>query len=338
MRMSGIGGQAVLEGIMMKNGDDYALAVRLPDDQIHVEKDVYRSVAGDSPVKKAPFIRGVVAFIDSLVLGISTLMRSSTFFMDEEETGGAPEAGPGTAAASDAGRAGAEESGAPKPAKEGLSGSNKAFMFGALALSLAIAVALFVLLPLFVTNLFRRVTDSPVILAVIEGVVKVVIFLGYLLAVSRMKDIRRTFMYHGAEHKCINCVETGHELTVDHVRAASRFHKRCGTSFLFYVVIISVIIGFFIQSGSTPLRLVIRLALIPVIAGISYEFIRLAGSSDHPVVNVFAKPGLAMQKITTAEPDDSMIEVAIAAVEKVFDWRAFLAEDGSGPAGTGEET
>ena len=319
MRMSGIGGQAVLEGIMMKNGDDYALAVRLPDDQIHVEKDVYRSVAGDSPVKKAPFIRGVVAFIDSLVLGISTLMRSSTFFMDEEEEG-------------------AEESGAPKPAKEGLSGSDKAFMFGTLALSLAIAVALFVLLPLFVTNLFRRVTDSPVILAVIEGVVKVVIFLGYLLAVSRMKDIRRTFMYHGAEHKCINCVETGHELTVDHVRAASRFHKRCGTSFLFYVVIISVIIGFFIQSGSTPLRLVIRLALIPVIAGISYEFIRLAGSSDHPVVNVFAKPGLAMQKITTAEPDDSMIEVAIAAVEKVFDWRAFLAEEGSGPAGTKEET
>ncbi|MBQ1415501.1 MAG: DUF1385 domain-containing protein [Lachnospiraceae bacterium] len=319
MRMSGIGGQAVLEGIMMKNGDDYALAVRLPDDQIHVEKDVYRSVAGDSPVKKAPFIRGVVAFIDSLVLGISTLMRSSTFFMDEEEEG-------------------AEESGSPKPAKEGLSGSDKAFMFGTLALSLAIAVVLFVLLPLFVTNLFRRVTDSPVILAVIEGVVKVVIFLGYLLAVSRMKDIRRTFMYHGAEHKCINCVETGHELTVDHVRAASRFHKRCGTSFLFYVVIISVIIGFFIQSGSTPLRLVIRLALIPVIAGISYEFIRLAGSSDHPVVNVFAKPGLAMQKITTAEPDDGMIEVAIAAVEKVFDWRAFLAEDGSGPSGTEEET
>ena len=335
MRMSGIGGQAVLEGIMMKNGDDYALAVRVSEDEVHVEKDVYRSIAGDSPVKKAPFVRGVVAFIDSLVLGITTLMKSSTFLMDEEETAEAADAPAGNAGSAEQASVRKEEA-AGKKKDDGLSASDKAFLFGTLAISLVIALALFVFLPLFITNLFREhITESPVILAVVEGVVKIVIFLGYLLLISRMKDIQRTFMYHGAEHKCINCVETGHELTVENVRTSSRFHKRCGTSFLFYVVIISVIIGFFIQSGSMPLRLILRIALMPVIAGISYEFIRLAGCSNSPIVNAFAKPGLAMQKITTAEPDDSMIEVAIAAVEKVFDWRAFLAE-GEAAAGGAE--
>ena len=309
MRMSGIGGQAVLEGIMMKNGDDYALAVRVSEDEIRVEKDTYRSIAGDSGARKVPFVRGVVTFIDSLILGITTLLKSSTYLMDEEETAEA----------------------APKD--DGLSASDKAFLFGTLAISLVIALALFVFLPLFVTNLFRHFTESPIVLAVVEGAVKIVIFLGYLLLISRMKDIRRTFMYHGAEHKCINCVETGRELTVANVRESSRFHKRCGTSFLFYVVIISVIIGFFIQSGSMPLRLVLRIALMPVIAGISYEFIRLAGCSESRVVAAFAKPGLAMQKITTAEPEDDMIEVAIAAVEKVFDWRAFLAEGDAAAGG-----
>ena len=152
------------------------------------------------------------------------------------------------------------------------------------------------------------------------------IFLAYIASISLMKDIQRVFMYHGAEHKCINCIEHGMELNVENVRKSSRLHKRCGTSFLLFVMIISIIFFAFIDVKSRVLKVVLRWLLIPVIAGVSYEFIRLAGKSDNPVVNFLSKPGLWLQKLTTREPDDSMIEVGIASVEAVFDWRKYLSE------------
>lgn len=164
-------------------------------------------------------------------------------------------------------------------------------------------------------------------MTVFEGVIRVAIFLGYIFLISRTKDIRRTFMYHGAEHKCINCIEHGLELNVDNVRKSSKQHKRCGTSFLFFVMIVSIIFCFFITTDSQVLRIIIRIALLPVIAGVSYEIIRLAGNSDNPVINLLSQPGMWVQNMTTKEPEDDMIEVAIRAVEEVFDWRAWQKEN-----------
>ena len=189
------------------------------------------------------------------------------------------------------------------------------------------------ILPYFISLLFQRLTDSQLVLSIAEGLVRILIFVGYILLISRMKDIQRTFMYHGAEHKCINCIEHGLPLTVENVRVSSKEHKRCGTSFLMFVMIVGIVLLFFVKTESHILRVVIRIALLPIIAGISYEIIRVAGSSDHPVVNFLSKPGLMLQRLTTKEPDDSMIEVAIASVEAVFDWRAYLMENfPSGPA------
>ena len=179
----------------------------------------------------------------------------------------------------------------------------------------------FMILPYVLSGLLKRVTSSRVAVTVFEGVIRVAIFLIYIFLISRTKDIKRTFMYHGAEHKCINCIEHGLELNVENVRKSSKQHKRCGTSFLFFVMIVSVIFCFFITAQSQVMRIVIRLALLPLIAGVSYEIIKLAGNSDNPVVNLLSKPGMWVQNMTTKEPDDSMIEVAICAVEKVFDWR-----------------
>ena len=188
-------------------------------------------------------------------------------------------------------------------------------------ISLLAAAALFMILPYVLSGLLKRVTSSRVAVTVFEGVIRVAIFLIYIFLISRTKDIKRTFMYHGAEHKCINCIEHGLELNVENVRKSSKRHKRCGTSFLFFVMIVSVIFCFFITAQSQVMRIVIRLALLPLIAGVSYEIIKLAGNSDNPVVNLLSKPGMWVQNMTTKEPDDSMIEVAICAVEKVFDWR-----------------
>ena len=308
MRPSGIGGQAVMEGIMMRNGKDYALAVRMPDGTIHVEKDEYNGVIQNKKLLSLPFIRGVFNFIDSLYLGTKTLMKSSLLVGEEEEE--------------------SEEMTEDEKAK-----SDKLFVTLVVTLSVVFSVGLFILLPTFLSNLLRRVIPSLAVLSVVEGLVRLLIFLTYMILISRMKDIQRTFMYHGAEHKCINCIESGLELNVENVRKSTRLHKRCGTSFLFLVILISIILFLFIRVENVWLRMLTRLLLVPVIAGISYEFIRLAGRSDAPIVNIISKPGLLMQKyLTTKEPDDSMIEVAIAAVEEVFDWRAYLnGEDvGSG--------
>ena len=192
--------------------------------------------------------------------------------------------------------------------------------------SVVLAVAIFMILPYYMSTLFQKVTDSQTVVAVMEGVLRLVIFIGYLLLISRMKDIQRVFMYHGAEHKCINCIEHGLDLNVENVRISSKEHKRCGTSFLMFVVIISIILFLFIRVDSHTLRLVIRLLLVPVIAGVSYEVLRLAGRYDNPVINILSKPGMWMQGLTTKEPDDEMIQVGIASVEAVFDWRAYQEE------------
>ena len=318
MRSSNIGGQAVLEGIMMKNGDRYAVAVRKPNQQIEVSVEEYKSVIPWNGVRKIPFIRGIFNFVDSLVLGMKTLIYSAEFMEDEEEKEELT-----------------EQQREKKKKKERL------IMNLTMAFSVVLAIAVFMVFPYFLSNILRGFIKSRMILTVCEGILRVLIFLGYILLVSRMKDIQRTFMYHGAEHKCINCIEHGLELNVENVRASSRQHKRCGTSFLFFVMIVSIIFCFFITAESQVMRVVIRIALMPFIAGVSYEIIRLAGNSENILVNLLSKPGLLIQNLTTREPDDGMIEVAIQAVEAVFDWRAYLSDHFSAEnenPGTDKET
>ena len=202
-----------------------------------------------------------------------------------------------------------------------------------MVVSFVLAIAIFMVLPYGISNLFRKVIPSYLVRIILEGVIRIAIFVAYIWLISRMEYIRRLYQYHGAEHKCINCIEHGLPLTVENVRVSSKEHKRCGTSFLMFVMIVGIVLLFFVKTESHILRVVIRIALLPIIAGISYEIIRVAGSSDHPVVNFLSKPGLMLQRLTTKEPDDSMIEVAIASVEAVFDWRAYLMENfPSGPA------
>lgn len=305
MKSSGIGGQAVMEGIMMKNKDDYAVAVRKPDGEIVVDKQTYRSIVGNhTALTRIPFVRGVFNFIDSMIIGMKTLMFSASFFEDEEEKKPMTEA---------------EQK---KKEKQ-----ESALMTGTVIVSIVFAVAIFMVLPYLLSGLLKRWISSYGVRTVIEGLVRIGIFILYILLISRMEDIQRTFMYHGAEHKCINCIEHGLPLTVENVRISSRQHKRCGTSFLFFVLIISICLLCIVRVETVLMRVVVRIALLPVIAGISYEILRLAGNSDNPLINLLSKPGLAIQKLTTKEPDDSMIEVAIQAVEAVFDWRTYEAEN-----------
>ena len=299
----GIGGQAVLEGVMMKNQDRYAVAVRRPDGQIEVKTEDYTGIWGSHAVSRIPFVRGVFSFVDSLVLGMRTLTWSADFYEEEDN------------------REGKEKKIA------GASGAREKFATGAtVAFSLLLAVAIFVVLPYFISMLFASYVRNASLLAILEGLLRIAIFVGYVAAISAMKDIRRVYMYHGAEHKCINCIERGRELTVKNVRRSSRLHRRCGTSFLLFVMLVSVILFLFIRLSNPLLRLVVRILLIPVIAGISYELIRLAGRSDAFLVRLLSAPGMLLQKLTTKEPDDAMIEVAIASVEAVFDWKAYLKE------------
>ena len=303
MKSSNIGGQAVLEGIMMKNKTRYAVAVRKPDQEIEVCVKEYRGIIPWQGVYKIPFIRGIFNFIDSLVLGMKTLTYSASFF--EEEEGEI-----------------LTEKEAQKQEKQ-----EKIVMGLTMAFSVVAAVGIFMVFPYFLSGLLNPYISSRGVLTTLEGVIRMVVFLLYLSLISRMKDIQRTFMYHGAEHKCINCIEHGMPLTVENVRKSSRQHKRCGTSFLFFVMIVSIIVCFFITAESQALKVGLRIALMPLIAGISYEIIRLAGNSENPVVNALSQPGMWVQNMTTKEPDDSMIEVAIRAVEEVFDWKAYLEEN-----------
>ena len=314
MRYATIGGQAVIEGVMMRNGNDYAVAVRKPDQTIEVKKDQFIGLNARWHTKKIPIIRGVLSFIDSLVLGMSTLTYSASFFEDEEEA---------------------------EKAKEKDSKSDAVFMGLTVALSVVIAVVLFMLTPFFISSLFGKVIKSPMTLAVIEGLIRIAIFFIYIVAISQMKDIQRVFMYHGAEHKTINCIEHGAELTPENAAKYSRLHKRCGTSFLLIVMVVSIICFMFIRVDNMALKIVLRVILVPVIAGVSYEIIQWAGRSESCLVNIVSKPGLMLQKLTTREPDLEMLEVAIASIEAIYDWRQFQAENAaagaSGQPGTGSK-
>ena len=315
MKSSNIGGQAVMEGIMMRHKDVYSVAVRKPDKEIEVKVEDYKSIVKCKNIQKIPVLRGVFNFIDSLVVGTKCLMYSATFFEDEEDLKKREELE-------------GEEKEKELAKKEK---ADKALMTGTVILSVVLSVGLFIVLPYLLASLLRNIGVSETGVTLAEAGVRIVLFLAYMLLISKMQDIQRVFMYHGAEHKCINCVENGLPLNAENVMKSSRFHKRCGTSFLFFVIIISIIffLGFFavVPIKTMWLRVLVRILLVPVIAGVSYEVIRLAGNSDNSVVAFFSKPGMALQKLTTKEPTPDMAEVAIKAVEAVFDWKAYLKEN-----------
>lgn len=301
MRYSGIGGQAVIEGVMMKGTGKYAVSVRKPDGKIQVKVENYKSWKDRYKAANIPVIRGVVSFVESLVMGMKTLNYSAEFWEEEEQK---------------------EE----KKKKEENKGKNDLLMGLVVMVAVLVAIGLFVLLPFFISELLAKRIPSVQLRGLLEGVIRVALFVGYVKAISYMEDIRRVFMYHGAEHKCINCLENGYELTVENARKQTTVHKRCGTSFMLVVMFVSILFFMFISVPNMWLRMVLRILLIPVIAGISYEWILFAGKSDSDVVAILSKPGLWLQSLTTKEPENDMLEVAISSVEAVFDWRAFLAE------------
>ncbi len=303
MKYSGIGGQAVIEGVMMKGRSQYAVSVRKPDGQIEVKVENYKSLEEKYAIAKLPIFRGIFAFVESLKMGMGTLNYSASFWEEEEE----------------------KKESSKDNHKTDIAKTNDLWMGLILVLAIVIAIGLFVLLPFFISERLHKIIPSIQLRGLIEGVIRVALFVGYVKAISLLEDIRRVFMYHGAEHKCINCIENGYELTVENAKKQTMVHKRCGTSFMLVVMFVSILLFMFISVPNMWMRMGLRILLIPVIAGISFEFITLAGKSENPVINVLSKPGLWLQALTTREPDDSMLEVAITSVEAVFDWRDFLA-------------
>ena len=300
---SGIGGQAVIEGIMMKNKEDNSAAVRTPDGSIDVIQGEYLSLTDKYPIFRLPFLRGILSFYDSMALGMKCLSHSASFYEDDEGS----------------------EPGKLEQFLDKLFGEKVEQVLSALVMvfSFAMALFIFVALPTILLSFVKKFLPIESALAFLEGLLRILIFVLYIKLISRAKDIRRTFEYHGAEHKCINCVEHGLDLTVDNVMASSKEHKRCGTSFIVYVMMISIFLFMFLHFDSLYLKILSRLLLIPVIAGISYEVLRLVGMVDNPLTRLLFIPGMWMQGLTTKEPERDEVEVAIAAVERVFDWRAF---------------
>ena len=296
-RYSGIGGQAVLEGIMMKNNEKYAVAVRKPNGEIAVELENYQGVLHGSKLKNIPFIRGIFNFVDSLVLGMRCLNYSASFYEEDGE----------------------------EPQKDG--GGSKLVTALVTIFSIVLALSIFVVLPYYLTSFLDGYLRNASLMAIIEGGLRIVIFLLYVCGIGLMSDIKRLYRYHGAEHKCINCIEKGRPLTVHNVMRSSRLHRRCGTSFIFFVLFVSIILFFFIQVGNPLQKVVLRILLMPVVAGISYEIIRIAGRSNNILVRIISAPGMCIQRLTTKEPDKGMVEVAIAAVEAVFDWKQYLYDN-----------
>lgn len=304
-RYSGIGGQAVLEGVMMKNKEKYAVAVRKPDGEIEVEVETYQGLAHGSKFKELPFIRGIFNFLDSLILGTRALNYSASFYEEEE----------------------GKETKFDKAMDKMSGGNGEKLLSGIVTvISIMLAVGIFIVLPYFISSLFDSFIRNRSLMAIIEGVIRIALFLLYVWVISAMKDIRRLYQYHGAEHKCINCIEKGRPLTVHNVMRSSRLHKRCGTSFIFFVMLVSIVLFFFIQVDNVAEKVILRILLMPVVAGISYEIIRLAGRTDNVFIKILSAPGMWIQRMTTREPDESMAEVAIASVEAVFDWKKYLQD------------
>lgn len=307
MKPSGIGGQAVIEGVMMKNKDHYAVAVRKPDNEIVIKEDTFNSTSEKHKIWKLPILRGMLSFAESMAIGIKTLNFSASFFEEEEA---------------------AKESKVDKAFSKVFKDKAEGILAAiTMIIAVILAVGIFIILPTYAAGLLGKSIASDSLVAFIEGIIRIVLFILYVFAISQLNDIKRVFMYHGAEHKTINCIENGHDLTVENVRGQSREHKRCGTSFLFLVMFVSIIFFMFIRTDITWLRYASRILLVPVIAGVSYEFIRFAGKNDSILVRILSKPGMWLQRMTTKEPDDDMIEVAIKSVEAVFDWRVFLGKE-----------
>ena len=312
-RSCGIGGQAVLEGVMMKKGDLYAVTVRKPDGELVIDTEEFHGVMHGNKIKNVPFIRGIFNFVDSLILGTRTLTYSADFFEEEAE----------------------KETAMDRWFKKTFKDKAESVVSGlTVALSIVLAIAIFMVLPYFISSLLDTFIRNTTILAIFEGVIRLAIFVGYVVLISAMEDIKRVYMYHGAEHKCINCIERGRELNVKNVMASSRLHKRCGTSFMLFVMMVSIIMFMFISVENPTMRVVIRILLVPVIAGVSYEIIRLAGNnSSNILVKIISAPGMWLQTLTTKEPTEDRVEVAIKSVEAVFDWKEYLREE----FGYGEE-
>ena len=304
-RYSGIGGQAVLEGIMMRNDNRYSVVVRKSDG---VLETVVKDVEGnpDKVIKKIPFIRGVFAFVESLKLGFETLEYSANFYGTDTS----------------------EPTWFDKVLNK-LFGKHTDVIVAAITMifSLVLCLGIFIALPFVLSFILEKYIVNKSVLTIIEGVIRILIFVLYAFSISLIKDTRRTFKYHGAEHKCINCIENGKKLNITNVRNASRLHGRCGTNFVFVIAVLTVVLFVFIRVESAPLRLLFRIVLIPIIAGISYEILRIIGRYNNWFTRLISAPGKALQLITTKEPDDEMISVAIAAVEAVYDWKSFLLEN-----------
>ena len=277
-----VGGQAVIEGVMMRGFGKVATAVRAPDGNIEVEVKPVKSISDRYPILKKPFLRGSVSLFESLILGLKSLSYSAKMAGEEEEQ---------------------------LTDKE---------MAGTIAFAIVLASILFVAIPTGAAKFFNDITDDPIFLNLMEGVLRLVIFLAYITAISQMKDIQRVFQYHGAEHKTIFCYEADLPLTVENVQKFPRLHPRCGTAFLLIVMLVSIFVFAFLGWPDLWLRILSRIVLLPVIAGISYEIIRAAARTTNPILKVAIMPGLWLQYLTTQPPDDSMIEVAIASLKAVL--------------------
>ena len=294
------GGQAVIEGVMMRGRRVYATAVRTPEGEIAVEKKDNETILGKYKLFTYPIFRGISAFLDSLIVGTKILMQSAVL-AGEEET---------------------EEE--PSKFEKKLMDKygeklNDYMMYFSVAVSIVIALLLFFMLPVWLGSFFNKYISGPHMLSVIEGLLRIVIFLVYIFLISRMKEIQRVFQYHGAEHKTINCYEAGEALTPENVKKHTRLHKRCGTSFMLIVMVVSMVVFVFVRTDNIGMRMLSRILLVPFISGVSYERIKWAGRSDSIFVKLVSAPGMCLQKLTTAEPDEEEIECAIAALVTVLE-------------------
>lgn len=293
MKNCNIGGQALIEGIFMRYKDDIAIAVRKPDNEITIKKEEIKPSEFTKILKKIPIIRGVVSFYESLSVGYKALEYSAGFIEDDFNK---------THKSND-------------KADEKEHTADGIFMTFTMLLSIVLAISVFIVLPYLLAGILKKWGVARAGIAIAEGIIRIVIFFAYMILVSLSKDIKRVFMYHGAEHKCINCIENELDLNVDNVMKSSRFHKRCGTGFLFYIVIISVILFMFIKADTILLRILVRLLLVPLIAGLSYELLKLTGRTDNAFIRIITKPALFFQRFTTREPSSDMVEVAISAIK-----------------------
>lgn len=299
MKKTSIGGQAVIEGVMMRGTNSYTVAVRKIDDEIILDKKPIESFAEKVKLFKLPIFRGMLSFVESMVIGMRTLTYSAEFFEVEEDQ---------------------------KPSKfdqflERIFGDKlDTVMIGfSVVFAIIMAVGLFMILPLFLSRLFENYIETHWVLNVIEGFIRIGLFLIYIFSISKMKDIQRVFQYHGAEHKTIHCFEHEEELTPENAMKFPRLHKRCGTNFLLIVMIVSIFVFIVVEVDTVWLRMLSRIVLIPIIAGVSYEILKWVGRSESKIVNALTYPGLYLQYLTTREPDSKQIEVAIAALKGVLE-------------------